>query len=152
MPKLLPIIEHSIKGPIWDCRMCGQCVLHSTGMTCPMTCPKTLRNGPCGGVREDGHCEVVPEMRCVWVKAEERSRTLPLMPKSWREHIHELRPPVNNQLEGDASWTNLLTGKDRRHPAGWDGITLDTASEPDPELSLVEYEGPLETPFHPQPR
>ena len=21
------------------------------GMTCPMTCPKTLRNGPCGGVR-----------------------------------------------------------------------------------------------------
>ena len=38
--------------------MCGQCVLHSTGMTCPMTCPKTLRNGPCGGVREDGDCEV----------------------------------------------------------------------------------------------
>ena len=148
MPKLLPLIEHSIKGPIWDCRMCGQCVLHSTGMTCPMTCPKTLRNGPCGGVREDGHCEVVPEMRCVWVKAEERSRTLPLLPKTWREHIHQLRPPVNNQLEGDASWTNLLTGKDRQHPAGWDGETVATEAEPDPELSLVEYEGPLETPFH----
>jgi hypothetical protein len=29
---------------------------------------------------------------------------------------------------------------------------VDAASEPDPELSLVEYEGPLETPFHPQPR
>jgi hypothetical protein len=152
MPKLLPIIEHSIKGPIWDCRMCGQCVLHSTGMTCPMTCPKTLRNGPCGGVREDGHCEVVPEMRCVWVKAEERSRTLPLLPKTWREPIHELRPPVNNQLEGDASWTNLLTGKDRRYPAGWNGETVEPAADAEPELSLVEYEGPLETPFHPRRR
>ncbi len=148
MPKLLPIIEHAIKGPVWDCRMCGQCVLHSTGMTCPMTCPKTLRNGPCGGVRENGHCEVVPEMRCVWVKAEERSRTLPLLPRSWREHIHDLRPPVNNQLEGDASWTNLVTGRDRRTPLGWLEETPDPANETDPELALVEYEGPLETPFH----
>ncbi len=128
MPKLLPIIEHAVKGPVWDCRMCGQCVLHSTGMTCPMTCPKTLRNGPCGGVRENGHCEVVPEMRCVWVKAEDRSRTLPLLPKTWREHIHELRP--------------------RQYPAGWKGQTLPADDDPDPELSLVEYEGPLTTPFH----
>ena len=58
-------LEHIVKGQVWDCRMCGTCVLHSTGMTCPMTCPKTLRNGPCGGVRENGHCEVKPEMRCV---------------------------------------------------------------------------------------
>ena len=65
MPKLLPLLEDVVKKPVWDCRMCGQCVLHSTGMTCPMTCPKTLRNGPCGGVREDGHCEVKPEMRCI---------------------------------------------------------------------------------------
>ena len=58
--KLLPLVEHAVKKPVWGCRMCGQCVLHSTGMTCPMTCPKTLRNGPCGGVRENGHCEVTP--------------------------------------------------------------------------------------------
>ena len=76
--------------------MCGQCVLHSTGMTCPMNCPKTLRNGPCGGVRADGGCEVKPEMRCVWLKGYERSRRLPL----WRGHFNELRPPVDNQLEG----------------------------------------------------
>ena len=45
---------------LFDCRMCGQCVLSSTGMSCPMNCPKTLRNGPCGGVRADGNCEVKP--------------------------------------------------------------------------------------------
>ncbi|MGB2838797.1 MAG: hypothetical protein WBC76_03115, partial [Actinomycetes bacterium] len=58
------------------------------------------------------------------------------------------RPPVNNQLEGDASWTNLFTGRDRRTPAGWQGETLEAPDDTDPELSLVEYEGPLETPFH----
>ena len=87
-------------------------------MTCPMTCPKTLRNGPCGGVREDGNCEVKPEMRCVWVKAEERARTLPLLPASWRGHFHELRPPVDNRLSGTSAWVNLVSGRDRERPRG----------------------------------
>src|SRR3954447_24312154 len=81
---LLASLEHVVKKPVFGCQMCGQCVLHDTGMTCPMTCPKTLRNGPCGGVREDGHCEVKPEMRCVWVQAVDRAEHLPLMPARWR--------------------------------------------------------------------
>ena len=113
---LLAKLEHAVKGPIWDCRMCGQCVLHDTGLTCPMTCPKTLRNGPCGGVRPNGHCEVKPEMRCVWVKAYDRSQRLPV----WRSHIHELRPPVDNQLKDTSSWANLLSGRDKQTPAGWE--------------------------------
>jgi hypothetical protein len=99
--------EHAVKAPIWGCQMCGQCVLHSTGMTCPMTCPKTLRNGPCGGVRPDGHCEVKPEMRCVWVKAYERSEKLPL----WRGHIDHIRPPVDNSLKGTSAWVNLVKAR-----------------------------------------
>ena len=116
---LLETVEHAVKGPIWDCRMCGQCVLHSTGMTCPMTCPKTLRNGPCGGVREDGTCEVDPTMRCVWLKAYERAERLPLLPARWRTEIDPLRPPVDNRLEGTSSWRNLLTRRDRVVPAAW---------------------------------
>ena len=112
-------IEHAVKKPVFGCRMCGGCALASTGMSCPMNCPKSLRNGPCGGVRPGGFCEVKPEMRCVWLKAEERSRTLPLLPGSWRQHFHELRPPVDNRLGGTSSWANLLNGRDRVTPGGW---------------------------------
>jgi hypothetical protein len=112
---LLSTVEHAVKGPIFGCSMCGQCVLHSTGLTCPMTCPKQLRNGPCGGVRADGGCEVKPEMRCVWLKAWDRAERLP-----WTDEFHELRPPVDNRLWGTSSWANWLTKRDRQTPAGWD--------------------------------
>lgn len=111
----LALVEHAAKKPVFGCRMCGQCVLHETGLTCPMTCPKELRNGPCGGVRTDGHCEVKPEMPCVWTRAFERSRRLPL----WREGIERLRPPVDHRLWGTSAWANLASGRDRETPKGW---------------------------------
>ena len=145
MPKLLPLLEHAVKKPVWDCRMCGQCILHSTGMTCPMTCPKTLRNGPCGGVREDGGCEVKPDMTCVWLTAEQRSRHR-LNPAAWREEFHHLHPPVDNQLHGTSAWRNLLSGRDRQHPAGWNpAANTDRQSHADqvnPVCSLVEIDPP----------
>ena len=58
-------IERVGKGAVFDCRMCGQCILHSTGMTCSMNCPKNLRNGPCGGSTA-GKCEINPETECAW--------------------------------------------------------------------------------------
>ncbi|MEJ2456588.1 MAG: methylenetetrahydrofolate reductase C-terminal domain-containing protein [Candidatus Thiodiazotropha sp.] len=63
---LLHPMERTAKGLMFDCHECGQCVLSATGMACPMNCAKEMRNGPCGGVRDDGHCEVKPEMRCVY--------------------------------------------------------------------------------------
>lgn len=108
-------VEELAKEVVFDCRMCGQCILHSTGMTCPMTCPKNLRNGPCGGVRADGHCEVKPEMRCVWVEAYERSRDMPVH----GEEMMWLQPPVNRQLQGTSAWINMLTGADKDVPSGW---------------------------------
>jgi hypothetical protein len=101
-------VEFLFKKPAFGCRMCGQCTLHETGLTCPMGCPKTLRNGPCGGVRLDGHCEVVPEMRCVWVKAERRSRLLP-----WRGAILRIQPALDWTQRGRSSWINALKGQVR---------------------------------------
>ena len=103
------------KGAIFDCQMCGQCVLHSTGMTCPMTCPKDMRNGPCGGVRPDGHCEVIPEMDCVWVSAWERSTR---MSANGRK-IHNLLAPLDHRLQGTSAWINEFSGAADLPPAGW---------------------------------
>jgi len=103
------------KGYIFNCQMCGQCILHSTGMTCPMNCPKNLRNGPCGGVRANGHCEVIPERMCVWVQAWERSRDMPVS----GDEIMWLQPPVNRSLKDSASWVNWLEGVDEETPKGW---------------------------------
>jgi hypothetical protein len=110
-------VEKPLKEITFDCRMCGQCILHSTGMTCPMRCPKNLRNGPCGGVRENGNCEVFPDLPCVWVLAWKRSRRL----GPWRDHMHHLNPPVDWRLEGSSSWVNSVTGRDGHVPAGWKG-------------------------------
>ena len=50
------------------CRMCGDCILGSTGGICPIThCAKSLVNGPCGG-QKNGKCEVNPENDCAWIK------------------------------------------------------------------------------------
>ena len=51
LEKPFAVTEKTVKGFLFDCQMCGQCALSSTGMSCPMNCPKELRNGPCGGVR-----------------------------------------------------------------------------------------------------
>lgn len=107
--------EEVVKGYVFNCQMCGQCILHSTGMTCPMNCPKNLRNGPCGGVRPDGHCEVIPEMPCVWVQAWERSQHMLL----YGNEIRLVQPPVNRSLQNTSSWINLVEGLDTKTPDGW---------------------------------
>jgi hypothetical protein len=106
--RLLRPAETAFKRPVFDCQECGQCVLHYTGMTCPMTCPKTLRNGPCGGVRADGHCEVYPERACVWVKAYERAQRTP-----YARELRRLNPPVDARLRGLSSWVTFATGQDQ---------------------------------------
>lgn len=116
----LLVMEKAAKEAVFDCRMCGQCILHSTGLTCPMRCPKNLRNGPCGGVLANGNCEVLPDKPCIWTLAWQRSRKLPL----WRDHMEDpehLNPPVDWRLEGTGSWENLASGRDRQTPAGWQG-------------------------------
>ncbi len=108
-------LEEGSKGAIFDCRMCGQCVLHSTGMTCPMTCPKEMRNGPCGGVRADGRCEVLPDRPCVWTQAWLRSREMPL----YGSEMFHILAPVNRSLKGTSAWINTLHPERLHPPAGW---------------------------------
>jgi hypothetical protein len=98
--------ERSVKTLLFDCKMCGQCILSDTGMSCPMNCPKSLRNGPCGGVRPNGHCEVKPEMKCVWVAAWDGSQRMAEGLK-----ILDLQPPVDHRFWGRSSWLRVARQK-----------------------------------------
>ena len=115
--KLLPIVEHAVKAPCGTAG-CRAVRLHSTGMTCPMTCPKrcaTVR----AAVREDGHCEVEPEMRCVWLTAYDRAATLPLLPRSVAPRSSTTCARRSTTGCNESSWANLVTGRDRGcGPAG----------------------------------
>jgi len=73
-------------------------------MACPMNCPKTLRNGPCGGVRQDGGCEIKPEMTCVWVNAWQGSQQI----GNIEDTIKIIQPPVDNRLKGRSAWLRAL--------------------------------------------
>lgn len=101
------VVEKAAKGALFDCQMCGQCILSATGMSCPMNCPKTMRNGPCGGVRADGHCEVKPDMVCVWVDAWEGSRQM-----KQGDLIHSVQLPVDHRLKGSSSWLRVVRQQD----------------------------------------
>lgn len=93
-------VEKVTKGVLLDSQNCGQCIVGFTGLSCPMNCPKKLRNGPCGGVRVDSRCEVRPEMTCVWVLAWEGN-------KRFRDNgypIQVVQPAVDNRLIGKSAW------------------------------------------------
>ena len=99
LDKPVAFIEKQVKGLLFDCRMCGSCALSSTGMSCPMNCPKQLRNGPCGGVRADGNCEVKPDMPCVWVEAYKGSRNM-----RHGDKIMTLQVPLDWSNQGTSAW------------------------------------------------
>lgn len=100
--------EFAFKEPVFGCHACGNCVLGLMEYVCPMTCPKNLRNGPCGGPF-NGMCEVLPDQACIWVKVYERAAAA--------NRLDELKtyiPPRNRALQGSSSYINYLLKKDSR--------------------------------------
>ncbi len=80
-----------VEDALWmeRCSSCGDCMLNETGGICPMTlCPKGLVNGPCGGTREDGTCEVNPDQPCAWQLIYERLEALGQL-----ANLRRIRPP-----------------------------------------------------------
>lgn len=109
LDKPITWVESKLKGFLFDCKMCGNCVLSSTGMTCPMNCPKTIRNGPCGGVRANGNCEVIPEMKCVWVDAWEGAARM-----KGGDKIHEVQFAASQEELGTSAWLRVIRDSKRQ--------------------------------------
>lgn len=95
-------IESWIKGSLFGCRMCGNCLLKQTAYICPMTCPKGLRNGLCGGATPEA-CEVDPSRPCTWYRIYEKSR------KTGREErLLEINAPLDGDRVGRETWLELF--------------------------------------------
>ncbi len=74
---------------------------------CPQTCPKQMRNGPCGGTFH-GACEVI-DQECIWVKVMERAEA-----SNTIDQLKVFVPPPDRTLTGTASWLNFYLGRDSR--------------------------------------
>jgi methylenetetrahydrofolate reductase (NADPH) len=104
-------IETAIKAPLFGCQSCGNCVLGSMEYVCPQTCPKQMRNGPCGGANNIGTCEVV-EKPCIWISVYERARAANEV-----DRLRAFIPAPDRGLKGTSSWINYFLDRDVRPAA-----------------------------------
>jgi methylenetetrahydrofolate reductase (NADPH) len=139
--RFLAKVELCIKGPLFGCRMCGNCLLQETAFICPMECPKGMRNGPCGGVTPEKNCYVDETRKCIWAAIYKRA-----LQKGREETLLEVLPPVDWDKAGTETWGEVAglirkTGtarffeglflKDKIKKAGiWDSV-FKTIRQPD---------------------
>lgn len=99
--RLLASIEKAIKGPLFGCRMCGNCLLQETAFICPMECPKGARNGPCGGSTPE-HCYVDKTRPCMWYQIYDRAFKM-----GRQEMLLEVLPPLDWDKVGTETWGDV---------------------------------------------
>ena len=128
--RALAATERVIKGALFGCRMCGNCLLQETAFICSMECPKGARNGPCGGSTET-HCYVDPTRPCIWYKIYERAEKM-----GRSEKLLEVLPPLDWDKVGTETWGDVwnqidkvgarkffggLVSKEKRY-AAWESV------------------------------
>jgi methylenetetrahydrofolate reductase (NADPH) len=137
LSRTLERAEFAVKSPVFGCQECGNCVLANMQHVCPQTCPKQLRNGPCGGTNS-GQCEVIPEQACIWVRVYERAKSANEL-----ELLKIYIPPPDRSLKGTSSWINYFLNKDSRpgHPKpGEPGPPPAAPKEEKPEARVAVHQ------------
>ena len=131
--RLLAGAELLIKGPLFGCRMCGNCLLQETAFICPMECPKGMRNGPCGGITPEKRCYIDETRKCVWYCIYKRAKA------TGREKLLlEILPPIDWNKAGTETWADVavrirqvgvikifsgMTPREReKRSANWDSV------------------------------
>ena len=133
--------EATIKVPMFGCQSCGNCVLGAMQYVCPQTCPKQIRNGPCGGANIQGTCEVV-DKPCIWSAVYERAVAA--------HEVYRLNayiPPPDRSLQGTSSWINYFLNRDVR-PNTSQSLTPLCGTMP---AALVQLQYPVEIDPAPKP-
>ena len=100
--RLLAGTERVIKGAMFGCRMCGNCLLQETAFICPMECPKGLRNGPCVGSGPD-KCYIDESRKCIWYEIFERAHRM-----KREEMLLEVLPPLDWEKTGTETWGEVI--------------------------------------------
>ena len=155
--RALAAVERLVKGPLFGCRMCGNCMLQETAFICPMECPKGIRNGPCGGSMEEG-CYVDDTRPCIWYKIYERSFAM-----GREEKLLEVLPPLDWDKVGTETWGDvthqirqygtgkffkgLMTRDPAKRAQSWDAV-FEPVRQPewwqgDSEYHAPAYEEPM---------
>jgi 5,10-methylenetetrahydrofolate reductase len=134
--KLLAFVERNIKGVLFGCRMCGNCVLQKTAFICPMQCPKGLRNGPCGGSTEV--CYVDKNRICIWNKIYTRSVSM-----GRDEKLLEILAPLDWERVGKDTWSGLFRQMEK---VGFKKIFLSLINKDSREKIIDELFFPLHHP------
>jgi methylenetetrahydrofolate reductase (NADPH) len=100
--RFLSKVELWVKGPLFGCRMCGNCLLQETAFICPMECPKGIRNGPCGGSTST-KCYIDETRKCVWYEIYKKAI------KTGREKtLLEVLPPLDWDKAGTETWGDVV--------------------------------------------
>jgi methylenetetrahydrofolate reductase (NADPH) len=154
--RMFTAFERVIKGWMFGCRMCGNCILQETAFVCPMTCPKGLRNGLCGGATPES-CEVDPSRPCTWYVIYERSEKMGRVDK-----LLEINAPLDGAKAGHETWLDTYRlWRDRKqgpHPIDlfsnrekfkeeWNGLFYDLRQpkwwQGDDKYHAPAYEEPI---------
>jgi methylenetetrahydrofolate reductase (NADPH) len=154
VPGLLAAVERLTKGPLFGCRMCGNCLLQETAFICPMECPKGARNGPCGGSTSE-KCYVDETRPCIWYKIYDRAFRM-----GREEALLEVLPPLDWDKVGEDTWGDIygqirkngvskvvsgltIRGKEERHHT-WESV-FQPVRQPDWWKGDREYHAPAYT-------
>ena len=150
--RALEAFERAVKGPLFGCRMCGNCLLQETAFICPMECPKGARNGPCGGSTEE-HCYVDETRPCIWYRIYDRAFKM-----GREEMLLEVLPPLDWDKVGTETWGDvvdrvrkvgtgtfvggLLSGDVARRTLVWDSV-FRTVRQPEWWQGDAQYHAPV---------
>lgn len=101
--RLIISMERLIKGVLFNCSMCGNCILQETAYICPMLCPKGLRNGPCGSGSSESCC-AEPSRPCIWHHVYDRADQAGKL-----ERLLEVQAPLDWTRVGHETWGTVIS-------------------------------------------